>query len=80
MIRLFCVGVSILIWAILANGFAQSIGLKTWYDFIEILIQKRQTLSAISLLDWLWLMLIYPLVLGASAWAGEWIYKQIIAI
>lgn len=75
MIRIYCLGVSILFCAIVANGFAQGLGLKTWYDFLELLLDKKGQNLGLSLWDGLWLFLAYPLILGASVLLGEWIYK-----
>jgi len=74
-IRIYCLGVSILFCAIVANGLAQGLGLKTWYDFLELLLDKKGQNLGLSLWDGLWLFLAYPLILGASVLLGEWIYK-----
>lgn len=75
MIRYYCLGVSILFWAIVANGLAQGLGLKTWYDFLGLLLDKKEQDFGVSLWDGLWLFGAYPLLLGASAVLGEWMYK-----
>ena len=77
MIRPYCIGLSILIFAILANALANLLGVKTWYDFLNLLLDKESSLASISLFDFLWLFVLYPLVLGGSSWLGAWIYEQI---
>ena len=76
MIRLYVIGVSILIIAILANGIAMKLGLKTWYDFLGIL--SEDGLKGIRILgpvDYIWLFIFYPLALGLAYWIGDKIYK-----
>lgn len=75
MIRFYILGVSILFCAIVANGLAQGLGLKTWYDFLGLLVDKKVQGLGLSLWDGLWLFLAYPLILGASAFLGEWMFK-----
>ncbi|MGC6422260.1 MAG: DUF7672 family protein [Flavobacteriaceae bacterium] len=77
MIRFYFIGVSILFWAIVANGLAIWLGIKTWYEFLEFIVEKRGHELNLMPWDWVWLFLGYPLTLGASAGLGDWIYKQI---
>lgn len=80
MIRFYFMGLFILIFAIGANGIAQSLGIKTWYGFIQLLLSKNESIMELAFLDILWLFFIYPLILGTSAAIGAWIYNQIIAL
>ena len=80
MIRFYFMGLFILIIAILANGLAQSLVIKTWYGFIQLLLDKNENIMGLTFLDFLWLLLIYPMILGASAALGDWIYNQIITL
>jgi hypothetical protein len=52
------------------------IGLKSWYDFLELLNQQgMKTFSEIGILDYLWLFIGYPLILGLGYLAGDQISK-----
>lgn len=78
MIRLYCIGLSILMVAIIANGIAGKIGLKSWYDLFELLNKYGfEAFSKLKVLDWIWLFLVYPLILGFSYLIGEKIYNII---
>ena len=80
MIRFYCMGFFILVIAILANGLAQSLGIKTWYGFFQLLLDKNESIMGLTFLDFLWLLIIYPIILGATAALGDWIYNQIITL
>ena len=76
MIRLYIIGISILIVAILANAVAMRIGLKTWYDFLGQLSENGLAITkSLSVLDFIWLFILYPLCLGLAYWLGDKIYK-----
>ncbi|WP_299224914.1 hypothetical protein [uncultured Psychroserpens sp.] len=75
MLKLYIIGISILITAIIANAVVIKIGLKSWYDFIELLSQNgSSSLSQLSVLDYIWLFLGYPLILGCGYWVGSKCY------
>jgi hypothetical protein len=61
---IFLIGVVILIGAILLNGIAKELGIKTWYDFLT---NPKST----SFLSYLWLMIIYPLGLGILGYVAS---------
>ncbi|WP_178987761.1 DUF7672 family protein [Winogradskyella schleiferi] len=72
MIRLYIIGLAILIIAILANGIIGKLGLKSWYGFIELLSKDGSSaFSKLNILDYLWLFIAYPLTLGFGYWLGE---------
>lgn len=72
MIRLYIIGVCILIIAIIANAIIVKIGLKTWYDFIELINSKgTNALTDIGIFDYLWLFVGYPLVLSLGYLIGN---------
>lgn len=74
--RLYFIGLAILVTAILANGIVVKLGLKSWYDFISLLSQTGATaFSKLSVIDYLWLFVGYPLVLGCGYWVGDKIYS-----
>lgn len=71
MLKLYFIGLGILIVAILANAIVGKIGVKSWYDFIEILtLQGWSAFSLINLWDYIWLFIGYPLVLSLGYLAG----------
>lgn len=78
MIRLYCIGLSILIVAIIANGIIGKIGLKSWYEFFELLIKYGfEAFGKLKVMDWIWLFLVYPLILGFGYLIGKNIYNII---
>lgn len=75
MMRLYIIGLFILIIAILANGLAIKIGVKSWYGFIELWLQEGSAVfKKIAFFDYLWLFVFYPLILGAGYWLGDKVY------
>ncbi|WP_073082038.1 DUF7672 family protein [Winogradskyella jejuensis] len=75
MMRLYFIGISILIIAILANALAMKLGLKTWYAFIEFLTASGDREIIISIIDYIWLFILYPLTLGCGYWLGDKLYQ-----
>lgn len=78
MLRLYIIGIAILIIAILANGIVIKLGIKSWYGFIELM--SKQGLSAfnvLSFVDVLWLFIGYPIILGLGYWVGDKVYSFI---
>jgi hypothetical protein len=72
MIRIYLVGAVVLVAAIFMNAIVQRIGLMGWYEFLSKLqVQGRQVLSEMGVLDFAWLFLLYPFLLGLSAYAGD---------
>ena len=78
MLRIYIIGITILIIAIIANGIVLKIGIKSWYDFLSLLSNSGiSAFSKLSLFDYLWLFVGYPFVLGFGYWIGDEIYKLI---
>jgi hypothetical protein len=77
MFRLYIIGIFILLIAIIANGLVSKLNIKTWYDFFEILLKSDKLWSTIKPIDFLWLFVIYPLILGLGYKVGEIIYYKI---
>lgn len=78
MVRIYIIGLSILIIAILANYVVGKIGILSWYDFLNYLSDKEtSTVEKVKTIDYLWLFVGYPLVLGLGYLAGEKIYELI---
>ena len=78
MLRLYVIGLCILIGAILANVLAVTLGIKTWYDLLELL--NKQGLSGfkdLKVYDAIWLFLVYPMLLGLSYLLGNKLYLWI---
>ena len=69
MARIYVIGISILIVAIIANFFAKIIGISTWYDFLNSFTDT--TTSNFKFIDYLWLFFIYPIILGLGYFLGE---------
>ena len=59
---MFVVGLAILVVAIALNVLATQLHIKTWYDFAQ---QPKDT----NLISYIWLFAVYPLALGATAYA-----------
>lgn len=76
MLRIYIIGIFILIIAIIANGIVIKLGIKSWYDFIA-LIQNHgnSAFEKLSVLDYAWLFMAYPLTLGFGYWIGDKIYQ-----
>ena len=73
LIKLYVMGLMILIIAILANFLATQLSLKTWYDFLN----QWGNRDALSLKDGFWLFVLYPLILGCSLLIGNMLWKSI---
>jgi hypothetical protein len=72
MLRLYVIGICILAVAIIANAIIVKIGLKSWYDFIELLNQRGlKTFSEIGVIDYIWLFVGYPLILSVGYVLGN---------
>ena len=78
MIRLYLIGLFILIVAIVANAIVMKVGLKSWYDFIDLLSNNgTSALSMLGIIDYLWLFIGYPLVLSLGYLLGNKIHSLI---
>ena len=78
MIKLYFIGLGILITAIVANAVIGKIGIKSWYDFINLLAEHQTAaFSKIGILDYLWLFVGYPLVLALGYVVGLKFYNII---
>lgn len=78
MIKLYFIGLGILLVAILANALIGKIGIKSWYDFINLLIEHQMAaFGKIGILDYLWLFVGYPLILALGYLAGLKFYNII---
>ena len=77
MARLYIIGILILLGAILANIIASKLNLKSWYDLFLGVSESSNYWSHIRIIDSIWLILVYPLNLGFSAYIGNIIYQKL---
>lgn len=76
MLRIYIIGVCILMIAIIANVIIGKVGLSTWYDFGPQFFKRGfVVVKEVGLLSALWLFLFYPLVLSFGYILGDFIYK-----
>lgn len=62
LIQIFLIGIAILAAALLMNTVAMKLHIVTWYDFV-----KKP--SSARWFDYIWLLILYPTLLGAAAYA-----------
>jgi hypothetical protein len=69
-LKIFFAGIAILLAAILLNMLASSLGLQTWYTFLNAIEQQglASTLKMLKVTDYFFLFLTYPFLLGLSAY------------
>ena len=78
MLRIYIIGIAILIIAIVANGVIVQLGWKSWYNFLQILSSSGTSgFNQLSFIDVVWLFFGYPFILGFGYWTGDQIYKLI---
>ena len=76
MLRIYIIGVCILMIAIIVNVIVGKVGLSTWYDFGPQFFKRGfVVVKEVGLLSALWLFLFYPLVLAFGYILGDFIYK-----
>lgn len=78
MLKLYIIGLVILITAILANFLASKLGLLSWYDFLNLISDKgREGFNEVRFFDYVWLLLLYPVALGLGYWFGIKLFQAI---
>ena len=76
MLRIYIIGLVILIFAIIINSLIGKISLITWYDFgPSVLDHGFSAFKKAGVLNCFWLLVIYPFLLGAAYFIGEKIYN-----
>ncbi len=76
MLKLYLIGLSILIVAIIANVVASTLGLLSWYDTLTMFGKEgRSAFKQIRIIDWVWLIIIYPVLLGLGYKLGSLIFE-----
>ena len=74
--RLYFIGLSILIIAIISNVLIGRLGLVTWYDFgPKFFSNPIIEMKNAGFLNCLWLFFIYPIVLSFGYIMGDKIYR-----
>jgi len=69
LLHIYLAGIVVLVIAILINLLAQKLGIITWYGFLENITRHGFSQTIIS--KWphlIFLLIIYPLILGAAAY------------
>jgi hypothetical protein len=77
MIRVYFIGLFILITAIIANVIAAKLQLKSWYALLDGLTNSSSLSDLLTLKDSLWLFILYPLILGLGAVVANLLYLKI---
>ncbi|HAS19028.1 MAG TPA: hypothetical protein DCR42_03420 [Flavobacteriaceae bacterium] len=77
MIRIYFIGLFILITAILANFLSAKLHLKSWYDLFEGLAGTPNYRDLLTLKDELWLFFIYPSLLGVGSTFANLLYLKL---
>ena len=76
MLKIYLIGLCVLLVAILANVFAGKLGIITWYDFGSGFFRRPLiAIQDIGILNILWLFLLYPFILGLAYIIGEKLYN-----
>jgi hypothetical protein len=67
MIKIYILGIVILVLAVLFNGLAAKLNLVSWYDFLNRAIASGSKVwQTLRLVDMLWLFFVYPMLLGLA--------------
>ena len=79
MLKIYLIGIIILVTAILLNGVINKLGVLGWYDFINLLVDKETAPSRkVHILDILWLFIAYPFLLGLAGVGGNYLYTSLL--
>ena len=70
LLKIFSTGVWVLIFALIANFLATKFGINTWYGFVNDITRSGLVTALINqtVLDIIFMFLIYPLILGLPGW------------
>lgn len=67
--KILTLGFLLLVAAIVFNLLAARLGLLSWYDLLTRLSSEgRSVFRQLRVWDYAWLFLVYPFLLGLSAW------------
>ncbi len=77
--KIFISGLSILIFAVVVNYLAIQLGLMTWYGFFEEVgrIGFSEALKNQSIYSIIFMIFIYPLVLGFSGYLSFYVLRLV---
>ena len=76
MLRIYIIGVCILLIAIIFNVVVAKLGVSTWYDFGPQFFKRGLTvIKEVGFLSSVWLFILYPLVLALGYILGDKIYN-----
>lgn len=79
MIRIYVIGLVILVGAILLNGIIAKLGILGWYDFLAGLqTEGKKVFSRMRVVDFMWLFFIYPFLLGGAFYLGDKLYDFLV--
>ncbi len=68
MIKIYILGLIVLVSAILFNGLAAKLNLVSWYDFLNRAVASGSKVwQTLRLVDMLWLFFVYPMLLGLAS-------------
>ena len=75
MLKIYLIGIIILVTAILLNGVINKLGVLGWYDFINLLVDKEAAPARkVRIIDILWLFIAYPFLLGLAGISGSYLF------
>ena len=75
MLKIYIIGLSILVFAIVVNVLVSKFGILTWYDFGQELSKTGSSaIKDAGIVNLIWLFFLYPICLGLSVIIGEKIY------
>lgn len=78
MLKIYFIGIIILISAIVYNGLSNKLGILGWYDCIQQFMEKgRHAFAFIRLIDYCWLLFLYPFLLGCAYKLGDYLYTRL---
>jgi hypothetical protein len=76
MLRIYIIGICILLIAIIANIIVGRLGISTWYDFGPQFFKRGFiVLKEVGFFSSVWLFILYPLVLALGYIVGDKIYN-----
>ena len=76
MLRIYIIGISILLIAIIANVLVDKMALSTWYDFgPDFFKDPINSIKEVGFFSLLWLFILYPIVLAVGYVIGDKLYS-----
>lgn len=81
MLKIFFIGLTILVSAIVLNGLVSKLGIAGWYQALQMLSEKgNKTFTSLRWIDYAWLFFFYPFLLGGSSKLGEYVWNLVTRI